>query len=62
MSNSEVLLGLIMKAVETEELLSTAEVKSVKKLVLSGKVKEEDWLTALENTHFKEGEDHDLEA
>jgi hypothetical protein len=57
MSNSEILLGLIMEAVETEELLSDSEIKSIEKLVLSKKIKEEDWLTALENTHLKEGDD-----
>jgi len=61
MSNSEVLLGQIMEAVETEELLSASEIKSIEKLILSGKIKEEDWLTALENTHLKEGEENDLE-
>ena len=61
MSNSGVLLGLIMEAVETEELLSASEVKSIEKIVPSGKIKEEDWHTALENTHLKEGEDDDLE-
>tara|TARA_R110001599_G_scaffold56410_5_gene156066 strand:+ start:26007 stop:26162 length:156 start_codon:yes stop_codon:yes gene_type:complete len=50
-----------MEAVETEELLSASEVKSIEKIVLSGKIKEEDWHTALENTHLKEGEDDDLE-
>lgn len=61
MSNSEVLLRQIMEAVETERLLSASEIKSIEKLVLSGKVKEQDWLVALENTHLKEGEGDDLE-
>lgn len=42
MSNSEVLIGQIMEAVETEGLLSASEIKSIKKLILSGKIKEKD--------------------
>lgn len=61
MSNSEVLLGQIMEAVETEELLNESEVQSVTKLILAGKIKQEDWLTALENCHLKEGEEDVVE-
>jgi uncharacterized tellurite resistance protein B-like protein len=61
MSNSEVLLKQIMDIVNAEGLLAKAEITSIEKLVLSFKVKEEDWLTALENTHLKEGSDDGLE-
>jgi hypothetical protein len=60
MSNSEVLLKQIMDTVNAEGLLAEAEVKRIEKLTLSSKIKEEDWLTALENTHFKEGEDDEV--
>ncbi len=55
MSNSEVLLKQIMDTANAEGLLAKTEVKGIEKLILSSKVKEEDWLTALENTHLKEG-------
>lgn len=61
MSNSEVLLKQIMDIVNAEGLLAKAEITSIEKLILSSKVKEEDWLTALENTHLKEGSDDGLE-
>ncbi|WP_211264572.1 hypothetical protein [Gynuella sunshinyii] len=41
MSNSKVLLGQIMEAVETEGLLCASEIKSIEKLIPSGKIKEE---------------------
>ncbi len=55
MSNSEVLLKQIMDTANAEGLLAETEVKGIEKLILSSKVKEGDWLTALENTHLKEG-------
>ena len=60
MSNSEVLLKQIMDTVNAEGLLAETEIKGIEKLILSSKVKEEDWLTALENTNFKEGEDDEV--
>jgi hypothetical protein len=54
MSNSEVLLKQIMDTVNAEELLAEAEVNGIEKLILSSKIKEEDWTLALENTHLQE--------
>ena len=54
MSNSEVLLKQIMDTVNAEGLLADAEIKGIEKLILSSKIKEEDWALALENTHLQE--------
>ncbi|MBT7442946.1 MAG: hypothetical protein HN790_03160 [Methylococcales bacterium] len=60
MSNSEVLLKQMMDTVNAEGLLAETEIRGIEKLILSSKIKEEDWLTALENTHFKEGEEDEV--
>lgn len=58
MNNSEVLLTRIVDALGSEQLLSVRECQGIEKLIISGRIKPEDWRTAIEN-HLsrKDGED-----
>ena len=54
MSRSVELWNEIQEQIAKENLIETNQLEVIKKKILAGKVKAEDWRLALENTHLKE--------